>query len=200
MSDFLASLGTLFLVLPLISALFGAVSFPPGSSVRILAWGALLKNLAGVAILASVAAQMTLDHMCRSSSGATWYPWITATILCEMVITLAIAFRTESIRDAGKWTESPEHIPELKFWRVPPALALPIFLLFLKIPRANVPYLYTWFDSSTVWLFQLPHVGPTLKVITAGCGALFLLSCVKDLIVRALLVVTKKKTETIGDF
>jgi hypothetical protein len=192
MSDFIASLAALlalmfsgvasWLLLPIIVA----IRFPLQRSYLGEAWGKLLSDLVAIYILVSLTVQLTQDHQNRHGDFTGWYPYISAFLLFVFTLEASIDKRQEIIREASKWTQHPELVPDIRFWRVVPAVVLPLFLFLFIFARANVPYVYAGFSTALGWLFHLRFVGSVLQVLAEILGACLFLGCLKYLLFRTL--------------
>jgi|GEM_PF-2542959 len=195
MTDFLSTLALLFCLM--FSGVVSWLLLPIIVIIRLLlsggynreAWGKLLSDLFAIAVLSSLTAQLVLDYRSQLGSFANFAPWIAALFLFVFVLEASIDKRLEIINENRKWTSYPEYSPEIRFWRVPPIVVLPLFLVFMIWPAVNIPYAYTAFRAAAGWLFNLPYIGLVLKWAAVILGARFSIGCLYFLflrIVRAL--------------
>ena len=191
MYDFIASLATLlflmfcgavsWLLLPVVIA----IRYPLRRNSTGEAWGKLLSDLVAICLLASLTAQLTQDYQHRDGAFTRWYPYISGLLLLMFTLEASIDKRLEIMREASKWTEYPEFVPDLKFWKVVPVVVLPFFLFFLNIPDANVPFVYSGFSAALGWLFHLAYVGSVLQLVAVVSGACLILGSLNYAIIRA---------------
>ena len=195
MQEFIASLAVLLalmfsgLVSWLLVPIIVAIRFPLRRTSTGDAWGKLVSDLVGIYLLVSLAVQLTQDHQNRHGAFTASYPYISAFFLFVITLETSIDKRQEAIRDASKWTQYPELLPSLRFWRVVPATVLPLFVLLFLFPKANIPYVYAGFSSALTWLFHLPYAGFVLQVLADILGVCLFVGCLKYLLLRTLSLV-----------
>src|SRR6266508_1246140 len=192
MSEFIASLAVLlalsfsgvlsWLLLPVTFA----IRFPLRRSWTGDAWGKLLSDLVGIYLVASLTVQLTQNHQNSGGEFPKLYPYISALFLFVITLEGSIDTRHEIMQDGRKWTQYPEWVPGVRFWRVVPALVLPMFVFLFVFPKANVPYLYAWFSTALEWLFHLRFVGAVLEILAEILGALLFFGCIKYLLFRVM--------------
>ena len=190
MIDFLSALAILFCFM--FSGVASWLLLPVIAPIRWLlrgghnrqAWGKVLTDLLAIAVLASLSAQLVLDHQRRLGSFGYFAPWIAALFLFVFVLEASIDKRLEVINDNRKWTRYPEHSSDIRFWRVPAIAVLPLFLTFMILPAVGIPYAYTAFRAATRWLFAVPYIGLVLKWIAVILGIRFAVGCLYFLLLR----------------
>ena len=192
MSDFIASLALLlalmfcgvasWLLLPIIIA----IRLPLSGNSTVDAFGKLASDLLGVYIFVSLTVQLTRDHQTRNGSLSAWYPYVGGLLIFVFILEASIAKRQEIIKEASKWSEFPEHAPEIRFWRVVPSIVLPLYILLFVIPSANVPYLYSWFSGAVDWLFHLRLFGSFVQMLAEIVGTCLFFGACYYLLFRTL--------------
>ncbi len=119
--DFLAALAVLFIFM--FSGAASLLLLPFTLTIRGLllrgnhsrdAWGKVLTDLLGVAVLCSVSAQLVIDHQNREGSHANLPALATALFLFVFLVESSIDKRREIMERARKWTQHPECVSEIR--------------------------------------------------------------------------------------
>ena len=174
MGHFLASLCILiallftagsWLILPVVLPL---IFLQERGSYRTDAVCALVMNLVGVAFGATMVAQLVSDHAARYSDMSAVYPWLAGLVLFTMFLESAIEKRKLIMSEARYWKDPglPAELqdfsrmhPRIQYWKVTWLAVIPLFLFFLYVPQANLPWLYGWYRTALDWIFTIPVLG-----------------------------------------